>query len=91
MRWWNSTEANKDTVAVKKAIDAAFAAYAAMLLVRDVLGLSVDNDYYAVIFAYEEWDWMGTDPTDWMGTDPTERAFFRDFRDVNHQNDLGIG
>ena len=27
----------------------------------------------------------------WMGTDPTERAFFRDFRDVNHQNDLGIG
>ena len=23
--------------------------------------------------------------------DPTERAFFRDFRDVNHQNDLGIG
>jgi hypothetical protein len=22
---------------------------------------------------------------------PTERAFFRDFRDVNHQNDLGIG
>ena len=23
--------------------------------------------------------------------DSTERAFFRDFRDVNHQNDLGIG
>ena len=22
--------------------------------------------------------------------DPTERAFFRDFRDVNHQNGLGI-
>ena len=31
------------------------------------------------------WDVKG------MGTDPTERAFFRDFRDVNHQNDLGIG
>jgi len=27
----------------------------------------------------------------WMGTDPTERTFYRDFRDVNHQNDLGIG
>ena len=26
-----------------------------------------------------------------MGTDPAKRAFFRDFRDVNHQNDLGIG
>ena len=26
----------------------------------------------------------------WMGTDPTERAFFRAFRDVNHQNGLGI-
>ena len=23
--------------------------------------------------------------------DPAKRAFFRDFRDVNHQNDLGIG
>ena len=26
-----------------------------------------------------------------VGTDPAKRAFFRDFRDVNHQNDLGIG
>ena len=33
----------------------------------------------------------GRDGVNWMGTDPTKRAFFRDFRDVNHQNDLGIG
>ena len=42
-----------------------------------------------MVYERVEQDFCAT--RNWMGTDPTERAFFRDFRDVNHQNDLGIG